>query len=190
MEPNTVWRRPEFGEAGDWPFAGIITPPPPEPTVITTIVPIDNSVDVPYGTSLEDVIAALAAETAYEGVVENPGTVPVDIEDWASATYDPEAEGDHTFTGQAIAPEGYVFADGVDAEVSAIVTVGDRPEDKPVTQVNPQSTYVDRDTPKEDIDFPATAVVKAGTTWYSLDVEWNDESTPAYNGFIPGDYVF
>ncbi|RQD82666.1 MAG: hypothetical protein D5R96_04135, partial [Methanocalculus sp. MSAO_Arc2] len=191
--PTPFADRPQFGQAGDLPFFGMIVPPPPrppEPTVIIAIVPIDDSVNVPYGTSFVDAIAALAAETVYEGVVENPGSVPVDIEGWASTTYNPDKEGDHTFTGQAIAPEGYEFADGVETIVVATVTVGDGPEDRPITQVGPISTSVDRNTPKADIEFPVKAIAKAGTSWYSLDVEWDAESTPAYNRFVPGNYVF
>ncbi len=157
---------------------------------VVSVEAVTDTATVNFGTSLDGAIAALNAQTEYEGVVEDEDNVELDIVDWASATYGPDKEGSHSFTGTAQAPAGYEFGAGVDTDVTATLTVGDEPDDEVIKEIQHPSLIVERGTEKDDINFPATVNAKANDTWYSIEVDWDDESNPVYSRNVPGEYVF
>ncbi|MBB6633472.1 DUF4073 domain-containing protein [Cohnella thailandensis] len=160
----------------------------PAPVVtVESVAPIDD-ITVPYGTTLE------ALELPSEGGISlsngDEETVSVAWDEGTPA-YDGNVSGTYTFKGTLTLPDGVTNPEGLQATVN--VNVGEQPP-APIVTVESVASIEDITVPygtaSEALKLPSEVEVSLSNgDKKTTSVTWN-ESAPAYNGNLPGTYVF
>lgn len=118
--------------------------------VIVSITPVSD-VEVDYGTSLDDAIAALSPTTTITD--SDDGTHTVNLS-WTIEGYDGSVAGDYNATGTFTLPEGVDQADPeIPLLVTAVVTVLEEPVETFAVTFNVNMTYAEGFDPETDIVY-------------------------------------
>ncbi|MBW6498112.1 MAG: choice-of-anchor D domain-containing protein [Bacteroidales bacterium] len=120
--------------------------------VIVSIAPVAD-VEVEFGTTLVDAIAALSPTTTITDSDEGTHTVTLS---WTITGYDGSVAGDYDATATFTLPEGVDQADpAIPLEVSAVVTVLEEPIETFAVTFNVNMTYVEGFDPASDVVYVA-----------------------------------